>query len=174
MGILDKHLKEYEEYMDREFQKTMESLKPTFEKNGWHAPRDFKEIADWYYFLELKEYPPKIADRKVYIQWAEATQPKETSPMENSEKLENLPHKLCLLDDLGILDLIEKRFSDKYYKGTSRETDKARLIATLFEMKKPENVRQALKNKDYLSKKAKDRAVQTLQNHGLEPEKFTD
>ncbi|AMQ55619.1 hypothetical protein [Algoriphagus sanaruensis] len=91
-----------------------------------------------------------------------------------TEKLENLPHKLCLLYDLGILDLLEDRFSNKSYNGKARETDTARLIATLFEIEKHENVRLALKNKDFLTGKAKSNASQTLRNHGLEPKIFID
>lgn len=91
-----------------------------------------------------------------------------------SEKLKNLPHKLCILYDLGILDLIEERFSYKNHKGTAPQTDKAKLIASLFEIENPESVRQALKNNDYLSGKAKSNAVETLKKHGLEPKKLTD
>jgi hypothetical protein len=91
-----------------------------------------------------------------------------------SEKLENLPHKLSLLYDLGVLDLLEERFNYKNYHGKAMQTDKAKLLASLFEIEDSEKVRQALKNSDFLSTKAKSKAVQTLINHGLQPEKLID
>lgn len=90
------------------------------------------------------------------------------------EKLENLPHKLCILYDLGILDLIEDRFKDKNYKGKARETDTARLIASLLEIHDPEKVRTSLRKKDFLNPKQEKNTIQTLKNHGLEPLKLTD
>jgi len=93
---------------------------------------------------------------------------------EKSEKLENLQHKLCILDDLGILDLIDEKFSDKYYKGTARHNDTAKLIASLLGIEDPEKVRSTLGKKDYRSKKQKANAVKTLNKHGLEPFKLID
>jgi hypothetical protein len=96
MGIMDKYVKEDDEWQKVEFDKTMNSLKPTFEKNGWYAPRDFREVREWHYY-EIKKNPPEredlperamIQDREIYIQWAKAThQKKETAPpAENIEK----------------------------------------------------------------------------------------
>jgi len=96
MGFFDKEIQELKEFDKVEFEKTMNSLKPTFEKNGWYAPRDFKEVRDWYYY-ESKKNPPEradlperamIQDRKIYIQWAKATQIKkeETAPLEKGER----------------------------------------------------------------------------------------
>jgi hypothetical protein len=96
--------------------------------------------------------------------------------IEEPEKVEaytNLPHALCILYDLGILDLIEKKFSDKHYKGKARETDKAKLIATILGIEDAQKIRYALKNNDYLSDKAKQNAVKTLKTLGLDPSKFT-
>lgn len=90
------------------------------------------------------------------------------------EKLENLPHKLCILYDLGILDLIEDRFRDIHYKGKARETDKAKLIASLLGVDNFESIRQSLKNKDYINTKQKKNVTETLKKHGLEPVKFID
>jgi hypothetical protein len=90
------------------------------------------------------------------------------------EKLKNLPHKLCILYDLGILDLIEERFSYKNHKGTAPQTDKAKLISSLLEIDDPEKVRNSLRKKDFLSDTAIKKAIETLKKHGLEPKKLTD
>lgn len=97
---------------------------------------------------------------------------------EQFEKLENLSHKLCLLHELGVMDLLEERFKYKNYHGTAPATDKARLIASLFDIENPEKVRLALKPKNgkigYLNKKYIEKTIQTLKNLGLEPSKLTD
>jgi len=93
---------------------------------------------------------------------------------EQVKKLDNLPHSLCLLDDLGILRLIEEKFSNKNYRGKAREIDEAKLISTILGIEKVENIRAAIRKKDYLSEKAKNRAINTLNSFGLEPSKFID
>ncbi|MEB2787334.1 hypothetical protein [Algoriphagus persicinus] len=91
-----------------------------------------------------------------------------------SEILENSPHKLCLLDELGFIEILEERFKDKNYFGKARETDKAKILASLFSFNDPEYIRQSLKNKDYINKKQKKNIKTTLNNHGLKPTKFID
>lgn len=93
---------------------------------------------------------------------------------EQVKKLENLPHALCLLYDLGIIDLLDERFSNKNYKGKARETDKAKLISIILKIEKVENVRASIRKKDYLSEKATRATIDTLNSLGLEPSKLTD
>ncbi len=93
---------------------------------------------------------------------------------EQVKKLENLPHSLCLLDDLGILDLIVDKFSDKHYNGKARETDKSKLLSTILGIEDAENIRASLRKKDYTSDKAKKNVAKTLKSFGLEPSKFID
>jgi hypothetical protein len=161
-----------------EFEKTLKSLDPIFQKNGWIRPRDWTEVSNWYNlnFKDESSYQkPKIEDREIYIRWAESNHiNQEIEKPEKVEAYTNLPHALCILDDLGILDLIEEKFSDKHYKGKARETDKAKLIATILGIEDAQKIRHPLKNKDYLSDKAKQNAVKTLKTLGLDPSKFTD
>ena len=181
---LKERLKEWESINEVEFKATIKSLKYIFKENLLVLPRDWKEVFyEWYidrlddekFYLSFEKLKEKISDRNLILEWAEdySNSFKKISK-EQSEKLKNLPHKLCLLEDLGILDLIEERFKDKHYLGKARETDKARLLALLFEIDDSEKVRQALKNKDFLSGKAKSNAIQTLKNHGLDSKKLRD
>jgi len=96
IGIMDKYVKEDDEWQKVEFEKTMNSLKPTFERNGWYAPRDFREVREWHYY-EIKKNTPEredlperamIQDREIYIQWAKATHQKEKTapPVEDIKK----------------------------------------------------------------------------------------
>lgn len=94
--------------------------------------------------------------------------------VEYSESLENIPHKLCLLNELGILDIIDERFSNKNYYGKARETDIARLIASLLDIDDPEKIRNPLRKKDYINKKQIENIKKTLNNHGLKPLKFIE
>ena len=89
-----------------------------------------------------------------------------------SEILENIPHKLCLLDELGFIKILEERFTNKKYHGKARETDKARLIASLLNIDDPEKIRNPLRKKDYINTKQIENTIKTLKNHGLEPIKL--
>lgn len=164
-----------------EFEKTLKTLDEIFLKNRWTKPRDWKEVYEWHYAKYKNEHNFKkanIKDKGVYLEWAEANNEfyKEEISLKEPEKVEiynNLPHALCILDDLGILDLIEEKFSNKNYSGKAREKDKATLIATILKIDNGEKVRLALKNKDYLSKTAKKNAKKTLNDLGL-PSSFND
>ncbi|AKP50746.1 hypothetical protein [Cyclobacterium amurskyense] len=122
------------------------------------------EIKNDYFNAIIKDEIIKFIDLKI----------KNLSNPVQSEKLENLQHKLCLLDDLGFLTLIEERFKNTNYRGTSRETDKASLIASLLDIEDSEKVRNTLRKGDYKSRRQIKNAIQTLQNHGLESKNFTD
>lgn len=84
-----------------------------------------------------------------------------------NEKLINLPHKLCICHELGIIDHLDAFF--KFDNNSSKKpiTEKARLLASLIGEENSEKVRQSLKNKDYLSKTAIRRAIATLESHGI-------
>lgn len=181
--------KKFEEYNETEFNRTKKAVKRILKRNSLILPENWREaFIDWYMKgglsqeekseLDSKPLVELLKDHTVILKWAKQYTEKidnEVFPIEEkSEKLKNLPHKLCLLEDLGFLDLIEERFKDKHYLGKARETDKARLLALLFEIDDSEKVRQALKNKDYLSGKAKSNAIQTLKNHGLDSKKLRD
>jgi len=172
-----------------EFKKTKKAVKRILKRNSLILPENWRDaFIDWYMKgglsqeerseLDSKPLVELLRDHTVILKWAKQYTEKidnEVFPIEEkSEKLKNLPHKLCLLEDLGILDLIEERFKDKHYLGKARMTDKARLLASLFEIDGHEKVRQALKNKDYLSDLAKSNAIQTLKNHGLDSKKLRD
>lgn len=172
-----------------EFKKTKKAVKRILKRNSLILPENWRDaFIDWYMKgglsqeerseLDSKPLVELLRDHTVILKWAKQYTEKIDNEVfrieEKSEKLKNLPHKLCLLEDLGILDLIEERFQNKYYQGKARETDKARLLASLFEIDDHEKVRQALKNKDYLSGKAKSNAIQTLKNHGLDSKKLRD
>lgn len=164
----------------------MEAL---FNKEGYVFPNDWEELFhDWVWSSPMESEVRKIMSanlgerdlndlppipRDYFLQWAKEETQRLTAK-EEVEKLKNLPHKLCILYDLGILDLIEERFSYKNHKGTAPQTDKAKLIASLLQIDDPESVRLCLKNKEYLTGKAKSNAVETLKMHGLEPKKLTD
>lgn len=181
--------KKFEQYNETEFNRTKKAVKRILKRNSLILPENWREaFIDWYMKgglsqeekseLDSKPLVELLRDHTVILKWAKQYTEKidnEVFPIEEkSEKLKNLPHKLCLLEDLGFLDLIEERFKDKHYLGKARETDKARLLALLFEIDDSEKVRQALKNKDYLSGKAKSNAIQTLKNHGLDSKKLRD
>lgn len=181
--------KKFEQYNETEFNRTKKAVKRILKRNSLILPENWREaFIDWYMKggltqeekseLDSKPLVELLRDHTVILKWAKQYTEKIDNEVfrieEKSEKLKNLPHKLCLLEDLGILDLIEERFQNKYYQGKARETDKARLLASLFEIDDHEKVRQALKNKDYLSGKAKSNAIQTLKNHGLDSKKLRD
>ena len=181
--------KKFEEYNETEFNRTKKAVKRILKRNSLILPENWREaFIDWYMKggltqeeksgLDSKPLVELLRDHTVILKWAKQYTEKIDNEVfrieEKSEKLKNLPHKLCLLEDLGFLDLIEERFKDKHYLGKARETDKARLLALLFEIDDSEKVRQALKNKDYLSGKAKSNAIQTLKNHGLDSKKLRD
>ena len=172
--------KKFEQYNETEFNRTKKAVKRILKRNSLILPENWRDaFIDWYMKgglsqeekseLDSKPLVELLRDHTVILKWAKQYTEKIDNEVfrieEKSEKLKNLPHKLCLLEDLGILDLIEERFQNKYYQGKARETDKARLLASLFEIDDHEKVRQALKNKDYLSGKAKSNAIQTLKNH---------
>jgi len=172
-----------------EFKKTKKAVKRILKRNSLILPENWRDaFIDWYMKgglsqeerseLDSKPLVELLRDHTVILKWAKQYTEKIDNEVfrieEKSEKLKNLPHKLCLLEDLGILDLIEERFKDKHYLGKARMTDKARLLASLFEIDGHEKVRQALKNKDYLSDLAKSNAIQTLKNHGLDSKKLRD
>ena len=181
--------RKFEQDNEIEFKKTKKAVKRILKRNSLILPENWRQaFFDWYMKgglsqeekseLDSKPLVELLRDHTVILKWAKQYTQKidnEVFPIEEkSEKLKNLPHKLCLLEDLGFLDLIEERFKDKHYLGKARETDKARLLALLFEIDDSEKVRQALKNKDYLSGKAKSNAIQTLKNHGLDSKKLRD
>jgi len=181
--------RKFEQDNEIEFKKTKKAVKRILKRNSLILPENWREaFIDWYMKggitqeekseLDSKPLVELLRDHTVILKWAKQYTEKIDNEVfrieEKSEKLKNLPHKLCLLEDLGILDLIEERFQNKYYQGKARETDKARLLASLFEIDDHEKVRQALKNKDYLSGKAKSNAIQTLKNHGLDSKKLRD
>jgi hypothetical protein len=123
MGIFDKYEKEYDDWHKLEFDKTMNSLKPTFERNGWYAPRDFREVREWHYY-EIKKNPPEredlperamIQDREIYIQWAKATQTqkKKTAPPPKALKTLEELFKNKFGDDKEYQDLKKRLFSQK-------------------------------------------------------------
>jgi len=181
--------RKFEQDNEIEFKKTKKAVKRILKRNSLILPENWRQaFFDWYMKggltqeekseLDSKPLVELLRDHTVILKWAKQYTEKidnEVFPIEEkSEKLKNLPHKLCILDDLGFLDLIEERFKDKYYQGKARETDKARLLALLFEIDDTEKIRQALKNKDYLSGKAQSNAIQTLNNLGLDPRKLKD
>lgn len=175
------------------FKETKKSLKNYFIAKNLILPINWKEVfLDWFlnkyaddrYFLKdgtghiTKHLLDVIANREFYIEWAKQETDKllENLPSQEPEKVEvynNLPHALCILDDLGILDLIEEKFKYKNYSGTAPITDKAKLLATILKIDNGEKVRHALKNKEYLSKTAKKNAKKTLNDLGL-PSSFND
>ncbi len=76
MGILDEHIKIYNEYIDKEFKKTLKIVKKEFKQNNWRAPRDWKQIIDWHYFKYkgTEGYKrPNIKDEKIFLEWAKST-----------------------------------------------------------------------------------------------------
>jgi hypothetical protein len=181
--------RKFEQDNEIEFKKTKKAVKRILERNSLILPENWRQaFFDWYMKgglsqeekseLDSKPLVELLRDHTVILKWAKQYTEKidnEVFPIEEkSEKLKNLPHKLCILDDLGFLDLIEERFQNKYYQGKARETDKARLLALLFEIDDHEKIRQALKNKDYLSGKAQSNAIQTLNNLGLDSRKLKD
>jgi len=181
--------RKFEQDNEIEFKKTKKAVKRILKRNSLILPENWREaFIDWYMKggltqeekseLDSKPLVELLRDHTVILKWAKQYTEKIDNEVfrieEKSEKLKNLPHKLCLLEDLGILDLIEERFKDKHYLGKARMTDKARLLASLFEIDGHEKVRQALKNKDYLSDLAKSNAIQTLKNHGLDSKKLRD
>ena len=181
--------RKFEQDNEIEFKKTKKAVKRILQRNSLILPENWREaFFDWYMKggltqeekseLDSKPLVELLRDHTVILKWAKQYTEKIDNEVfrieEKSEKLKNLPHKLCLLEDLGILDLIEERFQNKYYQGKARETDKARLLALLFEIDDHEKIRQALKNKDYLSGKAQSNAIQTLNNLGLDPRKLKD
>lgn len=180
-------LDSFEKKNEMVFRETKKSLKNYFTTKNLILPINWKEVfLDWFlnkyaddrYFLNdgtghvTKHLLNVIANREFYIEWAKQETDKllKNLPSQEPEKVEvynNLPHALCILDDLGILDLIEEKFSNKNYSGKAREKDKATLIATILKIDNGEKVRLALKNKDYLSKTAKKNAKKTLNDLGL-------
>jgi hypothetical protein len=169
---------------NKDYQKTLKRLKHIFKKHETIIPNQLEEFGIWKITSNSSEFFSKntlemienlsIKDKDLLMYAKEYS---ENIKLEEPEKVEaytNLPHALCILDDLGILDLIEKKFSDKHYKGKARETDKAKLIATILGIEDAQKIRHPLKNKDYLSDKAKQNAVKTLKTLGLDPSKFTD
>lgn len=181
--------RKFEQDNEIEFKKTKKAVKRILKRNSLILPENWRQaFFDWYMKggltqedkreLDSKPIVELLRDHTVILKWAKQYTEKidnDVFPLEEkSEKLKNLPHKLCILDDLGFLDLIEERFQNKYYQGKARETDKARLLALLFEIDDYEKIRQALKNKDYLSGKAQSNAIQTLKNHGLDSKKLRD
>lgn len=181
---LSESLKAWELRNEIEFKKTLKSVKYKLRQKGLVLPKDWKEVYyEWYLkkyeeefvWLTSADLTKKIGDRQILIQWAiEYSEQFEIIPKEQSEKLKNLPHKLCILEELGFMELIDERFKDKNYYGKARESDKARLIASLFDIDDPERIRNTLRKKDFLSEKQKNNAVQTLKNHSLKSIKFTD
>lgn len=175
------------------FKETKKSLKNYFIAKNLILPINWKEVfLDWFlnkyaddrYFLKdgtghiTKHLLDVIANREFYIEWAKQETDKllENLPSQEPEKVEiynNLPHALCILDDLGILDLIEEKFKYKNYSGKAPITNKAKLIATILKIDNGEKVRHALKNKEYLSETAKKSAKKTLNDLGL-PSSFND
>jgi hypothetical protein len=179
----------FEQNNELAFRRTKKAVKRILKRNSLILPENWRQaFFDWYMKggltqeekseLDSKPLIELLKDQTIVLKWAKQYTEKvdnEVFPVEEeSEKLKNLPHKLCLLEDLGILDLLEERFKDKHYIGRARETDKARLLALLFEIDNHEKVRQALKNKDYLSGKAQSNAVQTLKKLGLDSKKLRD
>jgi len=173
----------YNDKNEKEFQRTVKTVKHILKSKKLVLPRDWQKVfLEWYaekytdeiYTLSWDDLTEKMKDESIIIEWAESYT-KELIP----EKIEveaytNLPHILCILDDLGILDLIEEKFKTKNYSGTAMQTDKAKLIATILGIEDAQKIRYAIKNSDYLSEKAKVKAVKTLKSLGLEPSKFID
>jgi len=177
LQLIGKAYSEIEALTDKKFRATLKTIKSVLKSENLILPKDWKEVfVGWYldkkgmvsYLESIYDLP--IQDRTLIIEWARDYSKsvlKDSSKPELTEKLKNLPHKLCILDDLGILDLIAEKFANKSYLGRARETDKARLIASLLNIEDASNIREALKNKDYLSNVAKQRSKKTLEQLGL-------
>jgi hypothetical protein len=184
---LQEALREFQKTFDEwsrknedEFQKTLETIRGIFNQKGFIIPRDWQEVYfDWYLENNAEEldkvpfekFHELMKDRKIIFEWAiHYTKKIELDFKEGeAEKLENLPHQLCVLDFLGIIDLIENKFLNTNYSGKSREGDKAKLIASILgQENRVSTIRLALKNKDYLSTVAKEKAILTLRNISLD------
>lgn len=77
MGLLDKEIKEYDEFIENEFKKTWKVVKAIFKENNWTRPRDWKQIIDWHYhkYKSMEGYKyPDIKDKKNLVEWAKDTQ----------------------------------------------------------------------------------------------------
>lgn len=172
---------DWKTFHQESFKKSVKSLKYIFKRHHTPIPHDWERVFfDWYLLKhpDLEKTPlhliPPIDETEIF-NWAKEYSENFTfQSLEKVEAYKNLPHVLCLLDDLGILDLIEEKFKTKHYKGKARETDKAKLISTILGIEDPQKIRYAIKNSDYLSDKAKQNAVNTLKTLGLEPSKFSD
>ncbi|UJP65543.1 hypothetical protein [Mongoliitalea daihaiensis] len=182
MAKLSEAFRKFESNNEAIFKKTLKTVKHILKQKSLILPRDWKEVFyEWYLSKELtkeerseldfKTIPELIKDPKIILKWAKEYSEKIDeelfTPPEKVEAYKNLPHALCILDDLGILDFIEEKFTNKNYSGKARETDKAKLIATILNIDDGEKVRLALKNKDYLSKTAKKNTKKILNNLGL-------
>ncbi|GHB45691.1 hypothetical protein [Mongoliitalea lutea] len=177
-----KAFSQFESNNEAIFKKTLKTVKHILKQKSLILPRDWKEVFwEWYLDkehteeerleLDFKTIPELIKDPKIILKWAKEYSEKIdkelfTTP-EKVEALKNLPHALCILDDLGILDLIEEKFTNKNYSGRARETDKAKLIATILNIDEVENIRSSLRKKEYLSKTAKKNTKKILNNLGL-------
>jgi hypothetical protein len=97
---LNKMMDAEQKQIHNEFEKTLKSLDPIFQKNGWIRPRDWTEISNWYNlnFKDESSYQkPKIEDREIYIKWAESNH--KNQEIEKPEKGESVAVKYQLLDE---------------------------------------------------------------------------
>jgi hypothetical protein len=182
-------LKQWKKNHSKDYKETLKSVKAHFNKEGYIFPNNWDELF-WAWVKsssqdsELRKimedvpvnqriFEIKPIPREYFLQWAKEETQRLTAK-EEFEKLKNLPHKLCILYELGILDLLEDRFKDKFYKGKARETDKAKLIASLIEFHDVERIRNSIRKRDFLSNAAKKSTVGTLKNYSLEIINLTD
>lgn len=90
MGLLDKESKQFDEFIEKEFKKTLKIVKPIFKKNNWSKPRDWNQVYLWHYhkYKSMEGYKyPDIKDDKIILEWAEETQGKPDNIL--SAKVEN-------------------------------------------------------------------------------------
>ncbi|GAB3018594.1 hypothetical protein GCM10027284_42050 [Cyclobacterium sediminis] len=89
-------------------------------------------------------------------------------PEEEQKILNSLPQKLCVLYELGFLDILDERFNLKNCKARGPVTEKAKLLSTILGIDKFNSIRSALSKMDFLeSKSAKKEAIKLIESHGL-------
>ncbi|WP_200974838.1 hypothetical protein [Echinicola sp. 20G] len=96
-------------------------------------------------------------------------------PPRDQELLNSLQQKLCILYELGILDLLDNRFNNKNCNARGPVTEKAKLLDTILNVGKHERIRSELSKKGFLKSKSANReAIKFLNNRGLTNQKLID
>lgn len=122
---------------EHEFQKTVETIRGVFQQKGLILPRNWQEVYfDWYlekHAEELDNVPFEkfhelMKDRKIILDWANEITEELFPASFEAEELQKIPHILTLLYELGIIEVINKRFKAE---GKDTGTNKARLIGTI-------------------------------------------